>query len=160
MASLTRTRLWRSESGAQIVEFALVVPFLLMLIAGIIDVARLFQSFEVATNAAREGARLASLPGYDLNGYATAKGRVTAYMAVGGATGAHATAITPVVIPVGGGATADGVQVTVTYTHDFILLGPVIGLINGTLAQTFAYQTRVTMRTELQAGAGGAGGGG
>jgi Flp pilus assembly protein TadG len=157
MAPLTRTRLWRSESGAQIVEFALVVPFLLMLIAGIVDVARLFQSFEVATNAAREGARLASLPGYDLNGYATAKGRVTAYMAVGGATGSHSTDITLVTIPVGGGATADAVQVTVSYTHDFMFLGPVIGLINGTMSDTLTYQTRATMRNELQVPAGGGG---
>jgi Flp pilus assembly protein TadG len=157
MAPVTRTRLWRSESGAQIVEFALVMPFLLMLITGIVDVARLFQSFEVASNAAREGARLASLPGYDLDHYAIAKGRVTAYMAVGGATGSHSTDITPVVIPVGGGAIADGVQVTITYAHDFMFLGPVIGLINGTLADTFAYQTRVTMRTELQAPAEGGG---
>jgi Flp pilus assembly protein TadG len=160
MAPLTRTRLWRSESGAEIVEFALAVPFLLMLIAGIVDVARLFQSFEVATNAAREAARLASLPGYDVSDYAAAKGRVAAYMAVGGATGSHSTDITPVTIPVGGGATADAVQVTVSYTHDFMFLGPVIGLINGTMADTLTYQTRATMRTELQPPAGGAGGGG
>jgi Flp pilus assembly protein TadG len=151
MAPLTRTRLWQADSGAEIVEFALVLPFLLMLMAGIVDVARLFQSFEVATNAAREGARLASLPGYDLNNYATAKGRVTAYLAVGGATGSHSTDITAVTIPVGAGATADAVQVTVSYTHDFMILGPVIGLINSTMSNAFPYQTRATMRTELQA---------
>ncbi|MGH7900011.1 MAG: TadE/TadG family type IV pilus assembly protein, partial [Candidatus Binatia bacterium] len=63
----TRSRLvrrWLSESGAELVEFAFVLPVLLLLIAAIADFAFLFQSYEVATNAVREGARLAVLPGY------------------------------------------------------------------------------------------------
>ena len=46
-------------------EFALTLPLLLVVIAGIVDFGFLFQRYEVVTNAAREGARLASLPGYD-----------------------------------------------------------------------------------------------
>jgi Flp pilus assembly protein TadG len=70
MAALMRR--WRSERGAELVEFALVTPLMLVLIGGIVDFARLFQSYEVVTNAAREGARLAALPGYDANNYAAA----------------------------------------------------------------------------------------
>jgi hypothetical protein len=62
-----------------------------------------------------------------------------------------------VTIPIGGGATADAVQVTVSYTHDFIVLGPAIALIDGTMSSAFTYQTRATMRNELQAPAGGGG---
>ena len=54
-----------AERGAALVEFALAVPLLLVVIAGIVDFGFVFQRYEVITNAAREGARLASLPGYD-----------------------------------------------------------------------------------------------
>ena len=55
----------RSEDGAQLVEFALVLPLLLLVVLGIAEFGFIFQRYEVITNAAREGARLAVLPGYD-----------------------------------------------------------------------------------------------
>ena len=39
-------------------------PLLLFVILGIVDFGFLFQRMEVVTNAAREGARIAVLPGY------------------------------------------------------------------------------------------------
>ena len=54
----------RSEDGAQLVEFALVLPLLLLVMLGIAEFGFMFQRYEVVTNAAREGARLAVLPGY------------------------------------------------------------------------------------------------
>ena len=53
----------RGERGAALVEFALAVPLLLVVIAGIVDFGFAFQRYEVITNAAREGARMATLPG-------------------------------------------------------------------------------------------------
>ncbi len=47
----------RSEEGASAVEFALVVPLLLMLLFGIISTGLVFSDHLSATNAAREGAR-------------------------------------------------------------------------------------------------------
>ena len=70
----------RSERGAELVEFALVLPLLLVLIGGIVDFGFLFQRYEVVTNAAREGARLASLAGYT---DAAARTRVREYIRVG-----------------------------------------------------------------------------
>ncbi len=55
----------RGERGAALVEFALALPLLLVVLAGIVDFGFVFQRYEVITNAAREGARLATLPGYD-----------------------------------------------------------------------------------------------
>ena len=43
---------------------AMVTPFFLLLVAGIIDFGMLFRSWEVVTNAAREGARVGVLPAY------------------------------------------------------------------------------------------------
>jgi Flp pilus assembly protein TadG len=146
---------WRTDSGAELVEFALVLPVLLVLIAGVADFALLFHGYHVTTNAAREGARLAILPGYDANSYATVRTRVTNYLAAGGARGTALTNVAPVALDLGGGLTGSGVQVTLTYTHSFLFVGPVIGLINGTFANTLTYQTVAQMRTEVQTAVGG-----
>lgn len=148
-------RSWRSDAGAELVEFALVLPVLLILIVGVADFALLFQSYLVTTNAAREGARLAMLPGYDANGYLTARTRVASYLTAGGASGTAVTNVSPVAIDLGAGLTGSGVQVTLTYTHSFLFIGPVMGLINGTFANTLTYQTMAQMRTEVQTPVGG-----
>src|SRR5262245_36628295 len=70
-----------SERGAELIEFALVLPLLLLLVLGIVDFGFMFQRLEVVTNAAREGARIAVLPGYDTDDVI---GRVTNYMNDGG----------------------------------------------------------------------------
>ena len=50
------------ERGAELVEFALVFPMLLLVMLGIMDFGFLFQRYEVLTAAAREGARSPSSP--------------------------------------------------------------------------------------------------
>lgn len=49
------------ERGQSIVEMAFVVPILLLLVVAVVDAARAFDAHIVLTNAAREGARFASL---------------------------------------------------------------------------------------------------
>lgn len=44
------------------VELALILPVLLILVMGIIDMARAYSVLQVVTNAAREGARVAIIP--------------------------------------------------------------------------------------------------
>jgi Flp pilus assembly protein TadG len=51
----------RSERGAAAVEMAIVLPLLVMLIFGIIDLGRAFMTEILLTNAAREGSRVAQL---------------------------------------------------------------------------------------------------
>ncbi len=74
-------RLWRSEHGAELIEFAIALPILLLVVAGIADYAFLFQRYEVITNAAREGARVGLLPDYDEDDIAD---RVNSYLAASG----------------------------------------------------------------------------
>src|SRR2546422_5315234 len=78
----------RSERGAELVEFALVMPILMLVLAGILDMGFLFKNYEVVTNAAREGARMASLPGWVED---DVKARVRDYLAAGGLNAAVAT---------------------------------------------------------------------
>jgi Flp pilus assembly protein TadG len=94
MAQITdlklRRKLWTCERGAELVEFAFVFPTLLLVMLGIIDFGFLFQRYEVVTNAAREGARVAILPGY---ADADVQARVTQYLTAGGLTGTATTTV-------------------------------------------------------------------
>jgi Flp pilus assembly pilin Flp len=58
----------RDERGANLVEMALVTVLLLMLLAGVVDIGRLFNSWIVITNASREGARYAARFPFDEDG--------------------------------------------------------------------------------------------
>jgi Flp pilus assembly protein TadG len=51
------------ERGAAAVEFALVLPILVMILLGIVDFGLEINSQAILANAAREGARVASLGG-------------------------------------------------------------------------------------------------
>jgi Flp pilus assembly protein TadG len=51
------------RSGQAVLEFALVLPIFLLLILAATDFGRAYLRLHLLTNAAREGARAASLPG-------------------------------------------------------------------------------------------------
>jgi Flp pilus assembly protein TadG len=51
----------RDDRGAQAVEFALIVPIVLLLIGAVVQFGFLFNAQVTVTQAAREGARLAAL---------------------------------------------------------------------------------------------------
>ena len=52
-----------TRRGAVMVEFALVAPLFVVLVLGMIEVARMLMVQEILVNAAREGARAAVSPG-------------------------------------------------------------------------------------------------
>jgi Flp pilus assembly protein TadG len=140
MAAMTRR--WRSERGAELIEFAVVMPILLLLIAGIIDFGMMFRTYEAVTNAAREGARVGVLPGYaDVD----VQNRVDLYLAASGLTGTHTTAVQNVTVATTAG-TFTARAVTLTYPYQFVVLpgfGPSFGTIN--------LNAQSVMRTESQA---------
>lgn len=51
--------------GQAVVETAIVLPVLILLLAGIIDFGLLFNNYLIISNAAREGARLAAVGAED-----------------------------------------------------------------------------------------------
>jgi Flp pilus assembly protein TadG len=161
MAPIDRLRYRRSERGAALVEFALVLPLLLVVIAGIVDFGFLFQRYEVVTNAAREGARLASLPSY--NGQqALVRAHVRNYVQQGLSlsnaamtdalpnTAAAVNIVNTTLTYSSGGSTFQipAVSVTVTYNHRFLLLRPVLGLIGGNWGNTMNIVGFSQMRLE------------
>ncbi len=54
---MRQTKEKNSERGAAVVEFAIILPFLMLLLMGIIEFGLLFYNQQVLTNASREGAR-------------------------------------------------------------------------------------------------------
>lgn len=57
MSARRSNRMWRNERGQALAEFALVMPILFLLIAGIIEFGRAWNIKQAVTDAAREGAR-------------------------------------------------------------------------------------------------------
>jgi len=89
MAALIRLlrRFVRAQSGAELIEFALTLPLMLLVVLGMIEFGFLFQQYEVVTNAAREGARIAVLPTYSPTAAAAeanVKTRINQYLSAGG----------------------------------------------------------------------------
>ncbi|HET6413646.1 MAG TPA: TadE family protein [Anaeromyxobacter sp.] len=102
------------ERGTAAVEFALVLPLLLMLVLGAIDWGWYFFIREVATNAAREGARVGSVNAVDDAGAAAdALAAANAYLTNLGLTAGTVTDSTPTVVV--GTSTIATVRVVVTY---------------------------------------------
>jgi Flp pilus assembly protein TadG len=149
MASLKRRLArWNDPSGAELIEFALVFPLLLLVVLGIIDFGFLFQRYEVVTNAAREGARVAVLPGYS---DADVQTRVSQYLTAGGLTATPVTTVgAPQQLPVGGLCITMR-PVTVVYPFTYSAVGAVAGYF-GTGFSRNTLQATVAMRNELPGG--------
>lgn len=141
----------RSERGAELIELALVLPILLLVFAAIVDFGLLMQRMLTLNNAAREGARIAVLPGYTQT---DVQNRVTQYVreGTGDSTLTPTTVLTPVSVdPPGTTPPFPAAQVTVTMTHSYFVLGPVSTLISGSSSGSFSSITlsaRSTMRIE------------
>jgi Flp pilus assembly protein TadG len=55
--------LLRRTEGAMAVEFAIVLPILLLIVGGIMDIGHAYHELHVVNEAAREGARVAAVGG-------------------------------------------------------------------------------------------------
>ena len=141
-----------SERGTALLEAALTLPLLLIVSVGIFEFGRGYQTWQVLTNAAREGARVAVLPG--TTGSAEVETRVRQYMASGqlaDAAGATVTVDSTVDISFGAG-TAKSSVVTVRYPFRFMVLQPVASLLvrGSTLGAPINITASSQMRNESQ----------
>ena len=103
------------DRGAAAVEFALLLPMLLLLVFGIIDFGRALNAQITITQAAREGARLEAL------GQPNVAGR----------TQAAATGVSPVTVTITGSCPAGagpGVNATVQVSYAFSFVTPIAAL--------------------------------
>ena len=131
-----RNRL-KDETGQSLVEFALVVPMLLLLVFGIAEFGRAWMAQNVLTGAVREAARIAVVqaPGGGWNGtVATNRGNQILV------TAGIATTVTVL-----DAASAFG-DVTATVNYNFPVV--IVGFIPGLASPTLTLTSTTTMRRE------------
>lgn len=128
----------REERGQSLVEFVIALPVLLVIVFGIIEFATAWRTYQIITNAAREGARYAvvastpSTQGSSPGPPETVQFRVESYLTNSNLDLSKATITTSCDGTTGTLCTqaqtgsAEGVRVD--YQHDFVVLGPVLDL--------------------------------
>ena len=123
------------DRGAAAVEFALVLPLLLLVVCGIVDFGRAYNAQVALTQAAREGARLVALS--QPNATSRTQGAAAPLTGVG---------VNITSCPAG--ATTDAVVVT-TYTFSFVTpVGALAGLFGPAFGGTRAMTGRGVMRCQ------------
>lgn len=75
----TKVRFSRDDRGSQAVEFAILVPVLLLILLGIVTFGFVFNAQITVTQAAREGARFAAICGQDAVCLGTVKAQVESH---------------------------------------------------------------------------------
>src|SRR5208337_5576771 len=100
-----------SEGGAAAVEFALVIPLLLLVLCGIFDFGNLYFQMDLVNNAARQGARLAAVNDWTSSAINTA---------IQQSYGNNLTAVANPATP------TSGSNVTVTVTSNVTIMTPLI----------------------------------
>lgn len=142
-------KLWRRDDGAALMEAAFVLPLLLFVSVAIIEFGRAFQTWQIVTNAAREGARVAVLPGMTDDAIRT---RVQDYMNMGISSPGSATITIDraTTVSIGGAATASASKVQVDYPFTFIVLQPLGELLvrGSTVGNAFTMRSAAIMRNE------------
>jgi Flp pilus assembly protein TadG len=116
----------RNQRGAALLETAITIPIVLVISVAIFEFGRAYQTWQVLTNAAREGARVAVLT-------ETTDAQITSavrnYMTSGRLPGASTAAVTVErAVPFAGVNTAS--RVTVAYPFNFVVLNPVMKLLS------------------------------
>jgi Flp pilus assembly protein TadG len=114
----------RNQRGQAVVEFALVLPLLLLLVFGVTEFGRAWMTKNILTSAAREGCRVAVVTDPDVT---AVNSRVDEVCAAG--------RVTPGTVTVTGPDPADVERrVSVTVTTDFVVIpGNILGTFSGTI---------------------------
>jgi Flp pilus assembly protein TadG len=137
---------FRSQKGAALIEAAVTIPLILLIAVGIFEFGRAYQTWQVLTNAAREGARLAVISGSTDADVTTT---VRNYMQAGNLDN-YATATVTITRNVALTGPDTGSQVQIAYPFQFMVLQPVIQLIDAasTTGTPITMQASALMRNE------------
>ena len=140
-----RTKLRRNERGTALLETAITIPIILLISVGIFEFGRAYQTWQVLTNAAREGARISVLADKT---EADVTSAVRGYLQAGGLPG-YATAgiVIERTVPLG---TNTGSKITVNYPFQFMVLNGVAKLVTtgSTAGKPLTMQSVAIMRNE------------
>lgn len=121
---LQKLKLIKQQQGQSLVEFALLLPMLVVILFGTVEFGRLWMTMNVLTGAAREGARVAAVTAPNTAQVQTAVNNVLSGASITGAT-----------ITVVGPNAANNVTVTVRINYN-VLTGTIVPGISRTLQLT------------------------
>ena len=135
----------RNQRGAALIETAITIPLVLLVSVSIFEFGRAYQTWQILTNAAREGARIAVLEGPTDAQITTT---VRNYLTAGRISNASSASVTVVRNVPFGSTTAS--RVTVNYPFQFIVLNPVAKLVRkgSTVGTPLTMQSSALMRNE------------
>ena len=132
---------WRADSGQALVEFAMVLPLLLILVIGLAEFSRAWNTKQVITDAAREGLRssVVANPGFS-------SGDVVGLV--------NQALIRATIDPARADVTVEGfragtgtpARIQIDYRYDFGFFGPLIGW--AAEDRTLVLSTSFVMRNE------------
>jgi Flp pilus assembly protein TadG len=151
MDTTTLKRAARSERGSVLLEMAMTLPLLLLVSVAIFELGRAYQTQQILTNAAREGARMAVLPDASAPNIET---RVRQYMTQGQLSNVSSATVnitSTALIPMGA-ANVSASVVTVNYPFVFTVLAPVARLVSSssTIPGAITLTAAAEMRNETQ----------
>jgi Flp pilus assembly protein TadG len=141
------------DEGQSMIEAAMTLPIVLLVCVGIFEFGRAFQTWQVLTNAAREGARIAVMPSSVPTGVQTiVKNYMTDGQLDAPAVSSATVTVSPGTVGIGGGATATATVVTISYPFQFAVLQPVARLVvsGSTVGASFPMTASAKMRNESQ----------
>jgi Flp pilus assembly protein TadG len=149
----------KCQKGASAVEFAIVLPLLLLFVFGIIEFGILFYDKAIITNASREGARTAILHDTESNGdprtvtAAEVQAVVFSYCSSYLINFSGATTPTVTTSPLLGTPPNEYRTVTVTFGYNFLVLPNILGaFFGGSLSGPIPLTAVTRMRSEWQGG--------
>lgn len=105
-------RIWIDRKGQATVEMAVVLPILLMLLLGLVDVARMANAYLTVQHAAREAVRVGTTGASDSE--VTQRARDST-------VGLEADRVTISVSPSGSRTSGGDITVTITYRYRFLV---------------------------------------
>jgi Flp pilus assembly protein TadG len=139
--SRRRARRWGADDGQALVEFALVSPLLLLLILGLVEFARAWNTQQVLTEAARDALRSAVVanPSFTYDAMVSMVDQAL-----------ERASLDPkrAQISVDGWKTGSGTpaRITIDYQYDFEFFGPFVNWATGD--RSLALSTSFVMRNE------------
>jgi len=125
----------KGEQGQALVEMALVLPLFFLLLFGVIEMGRVGHAYISISNAAREGGRVATIGGTDLE----VKSSI-----VNSASSLDSTNLTITISPIEA-SRQSGQEVTVNVTYPVQLVIPIISNI---IANPVVVSSSIIMRQE------------
>jgi Flp pilus assembly protein TadG len=140
-------RFIKNQRGSALLETAITIPIVLLVSVAVFEFGRAYQTWQVLTNAAREGARVAIIAGTTDQEITTT---VRNYLTSGRLTNPGAASVNiSRTVPFGPAGTAS--SVTVSLPFSFIVLNPVARLVtpNSTVGNApLTMQSVAIMRNE------------